>query len=62
MRGEEEEALDVRIGTRYTNKHAEIGDRGDRKGQHSLRINDQYRVCFTWTKDGASGVEIVDYH
>jgi proteic killer suppression protein len=34
----------------------------DRKGQHSIRINDQYRVCFTWTKDGPSGVEIVDYH
>jgi proteic killer suppression protein len=36
--------------------------KGDRKGQHSLRINDQYRVCFTWTDDGAVGVEIVDYH
>jgi toxin HigB-1 len=36
--------------------------RGDRKVQHSLRINEQYRICFTWTKDGALGVEIVDYH
>jgi proteic killer suppression protein len=36
--------------------------RGSREGQHSIRINDQYRVCFTWTKDGAEEVEIVDYH
>lgn len=36
--------------------------RGNREGQHSIRINDQYRVCFTWTKDGAEEVEIVDYH
>jgi proteic killer suppression protein len=35
---------------------------GDRAGQHSIRINDQFRVCFTWTKDGPEGVEIVDYH
>ena len=34
----------------------------DREGQHSIRINDQYRVCFTWTDDGATDVEIVDYH
>ena len=34
----------------------------DRKGQHSIRINDQYRVCFVWTDNGATGVEIVDYH
>jgi toxin HigB-1 len=36
--------------------------RGDRAGQHSIRINDQYRVCFRWTAAGAEGVEIVDYH
>ncbi len=36
--------------------------RGDRVGQHSIRINDQWRVCFTWTDHGAEGVEIVDYH
>jgi len=36
--------------------------RGDRVGQHSIRINDQWRVCFTWTDQGADGVEIVDYH
>lgn len=35
---------------------------GDRKGQHSIRINDKYRVCFTWTDAGAEVVEIVDYH
>ena len=36
--------------------------KGDRKGQHSIRINDQFRVCFRWTKDGPEDVEIVDYH
>lgn len=35
---------------------------GDRKGQHSLRINDQWRLCFVWRDDGVHGVEIVDYH
>jgi proteic killer suppression protein len=35
----------------------------DRQGQHSIRINDQYRICFVWNdKDGAHEVEIVDYH
>lgn len=34
----------------------------DRKGQHSIRINDQWRVCFVWKSDGAHQVEIVDYH
>lgn len=36
--------------------------RGDRKGQHSIRINDQWRICFIWRTDGAHRVEIVDYH
>ena len=36
--------------------------KGDRTGQHSIRINDQYRVCFRWTEQGAQDVEIVDYH
>jgi proteic killer suppression protein len=36
--------------------------RGDRQGQHSIRINDQYRVCFIWTDAGPTQVEIVDYH
>jgi len=35
---------------------------GDRKGQHSIRINDQYRICFVWTEAGPEQVEIVDYH
>ena len=35
---------------------------GDRKGQHSVRINDQWRVCFTWRDGNAYEVEIVDYH
>ena len=35
---------------------------GDRKGRYSIRINDQYRICFTWTDTGAGDVEIVDYH
>jgi proteic killer suppression protein len=34
----------------------------DRKGQHSIRVNDQWRVCFVWTKAGPDAVEIVDYH
>lgn len=36
--------------------------KGDRRGQHSIRINDQYRVCFVWSEAGAVEVEIVDYH
>ncbi|MET0438001.1 MAG: type II toxin-antitoxin system RelE/ParE family toxin [Devosia sp.] len=36
--------------------------RGNRKGQHSIRINDQWRVCFIWKSDGAHDVEITDYH
>jgi proteic killer suppression protein len=36
--------------------------RGDRKGQHSIRINRQWRVCFRWTSEGPEDVEIVDYH
>ncbi len=36
--------------------------KGDRAGQHSIRINDQYRVCFRWTAGGAEDVEIADYH
>ncbi len=36
--------------------------KADRQGQHSIRINDQYRICFVWTQTGPSAVEIVDYH
>jgi toxin HigB-1 len=35
---------------------------GDRKGQYSIRINDQWRICFAWRNGAAEGVEIVDYH
>ena len=35
---------------------------GDRAGQHSIRINDQWRICFTWQEGDASDVEITDYH
>ena len=36
--------------------------RGNRKGQYSIRINNQWRICFKWKEDGAYSVEIVDYH
>jgi toxin HigB-1 len=36
--------------------------KGGRAGQHSIRINDQFRICFRWTVAGPEGVEIVDYH
>lgn len=36
--------------------------KGDRAGQHSIRINDQWRICFVWQEDGPSEVEITDYH
>ena len=36
--------------------------KGNRAGQHSIRINDQYRICFVWKSDGAHEVEITDYH
>jgi proteic killer suppression protein len=35
---------------------------GNRAGQHSIRINDEYRICFVWTKQGPADVEITDYH
>lgn len=35
---------------------------GDHDGQHSIRINDQYRICFVWTSAGPADVQIVDYH
>ena len=36
--------------------------KGDRAGQHSIRVNDQWRICFRWQDEDALGVEIVDYH
>ena len=59
---------------RYRNAAGDLGDlrsppgnrlealAGDRKGQYSIRINDQFRACFAWTADGPADVEIVDYH
>ena len=59
---------------RYLNAAADLSDlkappgnrlealAGDRKGQHSIRVNDQFRICFIWTSDGPAQVEIVDYH
>ena len=59
---------------RYLNAAVDLGDlrsppgnrlealAGDRKGQHSIRINDQFRVCFVWTAEGPANGEIVDYH
>ena len=35
---------------------------GNRAGQHSIRVNDQFRICFRWTATGPEGVEVVDYH
>lgn len=36
--------------------------RADREGQHSIRVNDQFRLCFVWTAQGPADVELVDYH
>jgi proteic killer suppression protein len=36
--------------------------KGNRDGQHSIRVNDQFRICFVWTKDGPKDVEFTDYH
>jgi len=36
--------------------------KGDKEGQYSIRINDQYRICFRWTSSGPDSVEIIDYH
>ena len=59
---------------RYLNAAGDLGDLrsppgnrleallGNRKGQHSIRINDQFRVCFKWTSEGPTEVEITDYH
>ena len=59
---------------RYLNAADDLGDvrsppgnrlealAGDRKGQHAIRISDQFRVCFVWTSEGPAEIEIVDYH
>ena len=58
----------------YLNQARSLGDllvppgnrlqalKGDRKGQHSIRVNDQWRICFRWSEGHAYEVEIVDYH
>jgi toxin HigB-1 len=50
------EDLPVPLGNRLEALH------GDRRGQHSIRINDQWRICFEWRESAAWNVEIVDYH
>jgi proteic killer suppression protein len=59
------EYLDVAV--RLADLRAPPGNRlepllGEREGQHSIRINDQYRICFRWTELGPEDVEVVDYH
>lgn len=57
----------LEISTRLSDLRVPPGNRlevlkGDRAGQHSIRINDQFRLCFRWTDTGAEDVEIVDYY
>jgi proteic killer suppression protein len=57
----------LEIAARLTDPRVPPGNRlealkGDRLEQHSIRVNDQFRVCFRWTDAGAEDVEIVDYH
>ncbi len=57
----------LHFATRLDDLRAPPGNRlealaADRKGQHSIRINDQWRICFQWLDDNAHKVEIVDYH
>jgi len=57
----------LRRALRLTDLKAPPGNRleplsGDREGQHSIRINDQFRICFVWAEGDAYEVEIVDYH
>ena len=59
---------------RYLNAAATLSDlrappgnrlealKGNRQGQHSIRVNDQWRICFVWTAEGPNDVEFVDYH
>lgn len=57
----------INAATRLADLRSPPGNRlealaGDRRGQHSIRINDQWRICFVWRDGGAELVEIVDYH
>lgn len=56
-----EAAVELRDLNRPPGNHLEKL-RNDRNGQHSIRINKQYRICFVWTDKGAARVEIIDYH
>jgi toxin HigB-1 len=51
-----------RVISRGTAGDRELPGPGDRRGQYSIRVNDQWRICFRWTERGAEDVEIVDYH
>jgi proteic killer suppression protein len=44
------------------NRLEKLAAKGGRKGQHSIRVNDKYRICFKWSNGGADNVELVDYH
>jgi toxin HigB-1 len=57
----------LNVATRLGDLRSPPGNRlealkGNRRGQHSIRINDQWRICFVWLSDGPANVEIVDYH
>jgi len=57
----------LEVAGRLADLHIPPGNRlealkGDRAGQHSIRINDQFRICFRWTAAGPEDVEIADYH
>lgn len=59
--------LQLQVANRLEDLRVPPGNRlealiGSRQGQHSIRINDQWRICFIWREDGAYDVEIVDYH
>lgn len=59
--------LQLQVANRLDDLRVPPGNRlealiGSRQGQHSIRINDQWRICFIWREDGAYDVEIVDYH
>ncbi len=59
--------MQLEISTRLDDLRIPPGNRletlkGDRSGQYSIRINDQWRLCFRWSAAGAENVEIVDYH
>ena len=62
MRPERVVAATARSDLRAPPSHRLEALRGDRAGHHSIRINDQWRVCFLWSDQGAMEIEVVDYH